>query len=78
MARREEDAGISAFYYAALVWLLAQVLGNLGATWLVPSSFIGLFLWLTAGIAIAIDKLPEEEESTALEEPAETTQPIAA
>ena len=57
VAKRSEDRFLSIFYLAAFIWLLAQVLGNLAAVWLIPSSFIARFLWIILGTAVAIQRL---------------------
>jgi len=61
VAKRTGDRFLSTFYLAAFIWLLAQIFGNLAAVWLIPSSFVARFLWITLGIAVAIQKLLPDE-----------------
>ena len=61
VAKRTHDPFLSTFYLGAFLWLLAQIFGNLAAVWLIPSSFIARFLWITLGIAVAIQKLSAGE-----------------
>ena len=61
VAQGSDDRFLSTFYIAALLWLLAQVFGNLAAVWLIPSSYIARFLWIILGIGVAVQKLPASE-----------------
>jgi O-antigen ligase len=51
------DRFVSAFYLAALLWLLTQLFGNLAAVWLNPASFITRLLWVLLGVAVGINRL---------------------
>ena len=61
VAKLTHDPFLSTFYLGAFLWLLAQIFGNLAAVWLIPSSFVARFLWITLGIAVAIQKLSADE-----------------
>jgi len=61
IARRSDDRFLSTFSLAAFIWLLAQVLGNLAAVWLIPSSHVARFLWIILGTAVAIQRLLPDE-----------------
>lgn len=61
VAKRTEDCFLGIFYVAAFIWLLAQLLGNLAAVWLIPSSYIARFLWIILGTAVAIQRLLPSE-----------------
>ena len=50
---RCSDPMVGTFFLAAAIWLLAQLFGNLAATWLNPSAFVARFLWITLGLAVA-------------------------
>jgi O-antigen ligase len=57
---RQNPGFVGTFYFAAFLWLLAQVIGNQAAVWLAPSCYVGRFLWVTCGLALAIERLPAE------------------
>ena len=60
IAARSEDRFVQAFFLGALVWLLAQLLGNQGAVWLIPSSYVTRFLWIVLGVGAALVRFQEE------------------
>ena len=43
-------------FFAGYVWLLSLLLGNLTATWLLPSSLISYFLWIILGFTLLSEK----------------------
>jgi hypothetical protein len=57
VATRVEDPFLQVYFWAAMLWLLAQVFGNLVATWLTPSSFVALLLWISIGLALGVERL---------------------
>lgn len=65
-----EDPMLRAFLWSAFLWLLAQLAGNLAATWLTPSSFVAVMLWLSVGVGLAVIRLASlavEAECSSLE-----------
>jgi putative inorganic carbon (HCO3(-)) transporter len=60
IAARRDEPFFSAFYFAAQIWLLALVFGDLAAVWLLPS-FAQMLLWILLGIAAALPRLLGEE-----------------
>ena len=57
LALRSEDHLLATFFLAAFLWLLSQLLGNLAAVWLNPSSFVARLLWVSLGVAVAVARL---------------------
>ncbi len=51
------DPVVRVYFWTAMLWLLAQVLGNIAASWLTPSSFVALILWISIGLALGVDRL---------------------
>ena len=49
------DPMVSVFFWAAMLWLLSQLFGNLAATWLTPASFVGVLTWICIGLAVGVD-----------------------
>ena len=50
------DRSLQIFFRGAGLWLGTQLLGNLAAVWLVPSSYVARLLWVMLGIAIALTR----------------------
>lgn len=63
-----DDRFLATFFLGAYVWLLAQILGNQAAVWLVPGSYVARFLWIVLGVGVAVARLlPEARSQTAAE-----------
>jgi len=56
-ASRVHDPWVAPFFWAAMLWLLAQMFGNLAATWLTPSAFVGRLLWISLGLALGVERV---------------------
>lgn len=70
LTKRSDDPLVVCFLWASIIWLLAQIFGNLVATWLGPASFVTLILWIVLGIGLALDRLlPELKPVPPLAEP---------
>ncbi len=61
VAASSDDPIISMFFRAAFIWLLAMVFGNLAAVWLNPSSFVARIIWISLGVAVAVQRLQSRE-----------------
>jgi O-antigen ligase len=51
-AARVADPATSELLFAAYFWVLALIVGNQGAAWLLPGSFIAYLQWLCGAVAI--------------------------
>lgn len=60
VAKNSGSRLLRSFYLATFLWLLTQVLGNVAAAWLIPSSHIARFLWIILGTAAAVARLDAE------------------
>ncbi len=79
-AARCDDRLIGTFFFAACLWLLTQLFGNIAAVWLNPASFVARLTWIALGLAVAVARMiPVEETRAAAMAPASTEpQPLAA
>jgi O-Antigen ligase len=75
VAVRTRDPIVSVFFWAAMLWLLSQLFGNLAATWLTPASFVGIITWICIGLAVGVERLLTKTEETPL--PATSEQVVA-
>jgi hypothetical protein len=75
VAVRTRDPMVSVFFWAAMLWLLSQLFGNLAATWLTPASFVGILTWICIGLAVGVERLLTKTEETPL--PATSAQVVA-
>lgn len=73
VAVRTRDPMVSVFFWAAMLWLLSQLFGNLAATWLTPASFVGIVTWICIGLAVGVERLLTKTEET----PATSEQAVA-
>lgn len=62
VATQRADPFLATFFLAAFLWLLTQLFGNLAAVWLNPGSFVARLLWITLGLAVAIQRLLPAQE----------------
>ncbi len=53
VAPREQKA----LFIAVRIWLLSQIFGNVGASWMLPSSFISSLYWIFLAMAAATVKI---------------------
>ena len=53
-------------FRASFIWLLALVLGNQAAVWLIPSSYVARLLWVLLGIAVAVQRLSTRARESAI------------
>ena len=44
---------LGSYFMAGRIWLWSQLIGNQGTSWMLPSSLIGLILWIILAIAVA-------------------------
>ncbi|MFL5382977.1 MAG: O-antigen ligase family protein [Longimicrobiaceae bacterium] len=51
-AAREADPATAELLFAAYFWLWGLIVGNQGAAWLLPGSFISYLLWVCAAVAV--------------------------
>ena len=65
LARSLDDPLLTTLFRAAFIWLLAQVLGNMAAVWIVPSSYIARLLWVLLGLGVAVARISTAAGSTA-------------
>ena len=61
LSKQSDDRFLATFFLGAFVWLLAQVLGNQTAVWLLPGSYVARFLWIMVGTGVAVAKLLPSE-----------------
>ena len=53
-AQLSEEPLIRGFFLGASLWLVGEVVGNLTACWILPSSFQARLLWICAGLAVGL------------------------
>ena len=61
-----DDALLGTMFRASFIWLLALVLGNQAAVWLIPSSYVARLLWVLLGIAVAVQRLSTRARESAI------------
>lgn len=68
-----DDPIFTLTFRAAFIWLLANVLGNQAAVWLIPSSYVSRILWVLLGLSVAVQRLavPKLEARVLAKKPTE-------
>ncbi|MEO6752106.1 MAG: O-antigen ligase family protein, partial [Chthoniobacteraceae bacterium] len=79
-AARCDDRLIGTFFFAACLWLITQLFGNVAAVWLNPSSFVARLTWIALGLAVAVARMipVEEARAAAMARASTEPQPLAA
>lgn len=63
---RSDDPLLRTLFRAALIWILALVLGDQAAVWLNPSSYLSRTIWVLLGLATAVLRITSQPGAPAL------------